>query len=236
MKIILASASPRRYEILKEHGVDAVVIPSQADEILPDEVATRGARAVCTYLAEQKARAVYERLDEQGVGAVHEQSDRQGVGAVHEQSDGQETGTVHARWGGHGIGAEDLPRLILAADTIVYHGSILGKPKDADAAFEMLAALRNRAHEVWSGVSIIDRPTGKTKTFADVTCVRFGEYPDEEIRRFVREEQPFDKSGSYAIQSSWSKNVEAIDGDIENVIGLPWRRIAQSLAGFAPAR
>jgi septum formation protein len=120
--------------------------------------------------------------------------------------------------------------ILLAADTIVYADGIIGKPADADDAFAILSRLRGRTHEVWSGVTLIGCGTGLEDSFAVCTRVTFKDYPDSEIRRFIREEKPFDKSGSYAIQSSWSRNVERVDGGIENVVGLPWPEVAEHLA------
>jgi septum formation protein len=83
---------------------------------------------------------------------------------------------------------------------------------------------------VYSGVYVLDAGTGITASFCDVTKVYFNDYSQEEILRYVRQEQPFDKSGSYAIQSSWSRNVARAEGDIENVMGLPWSRLAPVLS------
>jgi septum formation protein len=56
-----------------------------------------------------------------------------------------------------------------------------------------------------------------------------GDYPDEEIWRYIDKERPFDKAGSYAIQSDWGKHVTSIEGDYENVIGLPWPAVENHL-------
>ena len=186
MKIILASASPRRLEILTAHGVTPVVIPADVDETLPDDLLYQPAEATM-FLASLKSRAVYSSIE------------------------------------------ETEPAVIIGADTIVYKDKIIGKPVDADDAFAILSSLRSAKHSVITGVSLIDLMTGKETVFYDETIVTFNYYPDEEIRRFVREEPPYDKSGSYAIQSSWSKNVASVEGDIENVIGFPWAKISEYL-------
>jgi septum formation protein len=119
--------------------------------------------------------------------------------------------------------------MVLGADTVVYKDFIIGKPTDEADAFRILSHLRNAAHLVITGVSLIDLQAGEEVQFAETTKVFFKDYPDEEIRRFVSEEPPYDKSGSYAIQSSWSKNVDHIEGELENVIGLPWQRLSEYL-------
>ncbi|MDR0356821.1 MAG: Maf family protein [Clostridiales Family XIII bacterium] len=190
MNIILASASPRRYEILKKHGVEAEIVPSGADERLPPELRNRPVREIVVYLARKKARAVYERL----------------------------CANVACR-----------ASFILAADTVVYKDGIIGKPVDEADAFRILSSLRASSHLVITGVSLIKTADGKEENFFDVTEVFFKDYPDEEIYRYIREESPYDKSGSYAVQSSWSGNVDRVEGDIENVMGLPWYRLAPLL-------
>jgi septum formation protein len=187
--IILASASPRRREILEAHGVTPVIRPADVYETLPDDL-TEEPKEAAMYLAGLKARAVY----------LHYYKNK-----------------------------NPEPAVILGADTIVYKDRIIGKPVDEADAFAILSSLRNARHSVITGVALIDAATGAETVFYEETFVTFNDYPDEEIRRFVREEPPYDKSGSYAIQSSWSKNVAAIDGDVENVIGLPWAKIAAYL-------
>lgn len=54
MNIILASASPRRHEILRDAGIDHIIRPASADETLPEGTAPREAVAM---LARRKASA-----------------------------------------------------------------------------------------------------------------------------------------------------------------------------------
>jgi len=121
---------------------------------------------------------------------------------------------------------------ILGVDTIVYKDHIIGKPVDEADALGILRSLKNSSHEVISGVCLLQaKPqNGKLDTvekylFSDTTTVRFGDYSDEDILTYIRANPPYDKSGSYAIQSDWGRHVLSVDGDIENVIGLPYNRI-----------
>lgn len=63
--IILASKSPRRYEILKNHGIDPIVIPANADETLPDGI---GMKEAVRLLALKKARAVFACIERDNYG------------------------------------------------------------------------------------------------------------------------------------------------------------------------
>jgi septum formation protein len=121
----------------------------------------------------------------------------------------------------------DVPAWVLAADTVVYcDGGLLGKPRDEDDAVGMLMRLMGRPHEVYTGVALIRLPAATPLQLCDRSQVHFGRYDEQTARAFVRAEQPYDKAGSYAIQGPWREHVTGIDGDFENVMGLPWYRIA----------
>ncbi|MDR3306007.1 MAG: Maf family protein [Clostridiales Family XIII bacterium] len=213
MILILASASPRRREILEEHGQSPVVIPSNIEESLP-EGRVFSPEETAMYLAEQKAEAVAEELKRGVFGAAL----RAAAGRAAESAEG--AGNF----------------LVLAVDTIVYKDRIIGKPRDEEDALNILRSLKNAAHDVISGVCLIElaqnlgpcRPRFKMcgkQVFFDSTTVTFGDYTDGEILAYIRANPPYDKSGSYAIQSNWGSHVISADGSIFNVIGLPWERI-----------
>lgn len=183
MKIILASQSPRRLDILKKHGINPIVIPADIDETLAEGINFED--AVKT-LALKKARAVFESLNT---------SDR------------------------------DEECIIIGSDTIVFKEKIMGKPVDADDAFSMLSAIRNTYHYVATGVAIINVKNNIETVFCDVTKVYCKDYSDEDIWNYIESCKPYDKAGSYAIQGEFSKYIDHIDGDYENVVGLPFYRI-----------
>lgn len=120
--------------------------------------------------------------------------------------------------------------VIIAADTVVVHkGKIIGKPVDEEDAFNTLSALRNDSHQVITGVCVIDAKNGVHEAikncFYDVTDVHFGTYSDKELRAYVQTEEPYDKAGGYAIQMTFGQYVDRIEGDYDNVVGLPWYRV-----------
>ena len=134
-------------------------------------------------------------------------------------------------------GKSSRPRdsLILAADTIVYRDEVgvLGKPADKTDAIRILRALCDTAHEVVTGVAAIDLATGNQSSLDDTTIVHFGEYGLPDIEEYLAAEPPFDKAGSYAIQGMWNKHVTLVEGNLENVIGLPYYRIEELLNNLA---
>jgi len=124
--------------------------------------------------------------------------------------------------------------IIIGADTIVrIDGEILGKPADRGDAARMLRLLSGRTHEVYTGVSIVDRPSGRRVTAVEVTKVTFRPLEEDEIRDYVSTGSPMDKAGAYGIQDDMGAVfVERIDGCFYNVVGLPLSRLYVALREF----
>ena len=127
-------------------------------------------------------------------------------------------------------GPEDV---VIAADTIVVcSGYVLGKPVDEEDAFQMLALLSGRLHEVMTGVTVLYGD--KAITHTEITQVGFRNLTEEEIHRYIATGEPMDKAGSYGIQGRASLFVERIIGDYFNVVGLPVCRLGQLLREIVP--
>ncbi len=119
--------------------------------------------------------------------------------------------------------------LLITSDTIVWHNNqALGKPKNAEDAFEMLQSMSGTTHEVITSVSF------KTNLFIDTisenTKVTFANLDDEEIKYYIEKYKPFDKAGSYGIQE-WIGliAISKIEGSYTNVVGLPTEKVVQYL-------
>jgi septum formation protein len=120
--------------------------------------------------------------------------------------------------------------VVLGADTIVVaRDQVLGKPTDAADAIRMLRLLSNRQHFVITGVCLIGTDfqgsDSQGTDFEDVrsekTAVHFAALTDAEIRDYVATGEPMDKAGAYAIQGHASRWISKIEGDYNNVVGLP---------------
>ena len=122
--------------------------------------------------------------------------------------------------------------IILAADTVVAKGNrMFGKPAGFDEAFDMLKSLQNRSHRVYTGF-VIHCGT-KTHTECVATTVEFDPMTDNEIKRYILSEKPFDKAGSYGIQDPlMACHVKRIEGCYYNVMGLPLSRVCKALKAF----
>jgi len=191
LRIILASGSPRRKDLLTQAGLRFEVLVSDADESVEGEPYEQVAA-----LAKRKANAVVERV----------------AG----------------------------PALIIAADTLVYTesrngtGRILGKPKDAAQAYDMLQALQGRKHTVYTGVAILkvndstDMPP-EMNVFVDAAYVHFRPLTPREINAYIATGEPFDKAGAYGIQEKGALLIERVEGDFYTVMGLPVSKLCVQL-------
>ncbi len=118
---------------------------------------------------------------------------------------------------------------VLAADTVVaFDDKILGKPADEEDAFRMLIELSGRVHQVYTGVTIIDE-AGNVNTFSECTEVTMYDNSEESIRAYISSKEPMDKAGAYGIQGLGAVLVEKINGDYNNVVGLPLARVYRVL-------
>lgn len=182
MRVILASASPRRKELLERIGVKFDILPATGEEVITKELPGE----VVMELAKQKAEEVAKTA-----------------------------------------GADAL---VLGADTVVaYEGKILGKPKDEADALRMLTMLSGKEHEVYTGVALIDNRDQSMENFFERTKVMMYPVSEEEIRDYIVGGEPMDKAGAYAIQGIGAKFIQKIEGDYNNVVGLPIGRIYQEI-------
>lgn len=181
MKILLASKSPRRKELLESLGYTFDVISIDCDESFPSDLPVD---EIAGYLSEKKSNAFRILQDDE---------------------------------------------VLITADTIVaLENEILGKPKDADDAKEMLRKLSGKTHQVYTGITIKTSENQITET--DVADVSFSELSDSEIEYYIKNFKPFDKAGSYGIQE-WlgMSKITEIKGSFYTIMGLPTHLIYEIL-------
>lgn len=123
--------------------------------------------------------------------------------------------------------------LVIGADTVVAYGDeILGKPKDEADAKRMLTLLQGNTHSVYTGITLvfIDK-SGRTGEycFFEKTDVTMYPMDEDEINRYIATGEPMDKAGSYGIQGRCAIYIKQIEGDYNNVVGLPVARLYQEL-------
>lgn len=180
--LILASASPRRTQLLAKAGVPHEVCPSHIDE--PDNL----------------------------------------------NLDPISTALEIARLKATAISAQYKSRLVLAADTIVVLGDVyLGKPSDPDNARRMIKLLEGKMHSVITGVCMMLADDEYEWAHAEKTDVYFRQIDPAEIETYIKTDEPYDKAGGYAVQGAAHGWIEKIDGDRDNVIGLPITKVLEEL-------
>ena len=184
MQLILASASPRRKELLGLFHIPFTIRVADIDETMDH---TKSPFAEVARVSALKAKAVERQEDD----------------------------------------------IIIAADTIVVcEGKVLGKPRDAAEAVEMLQLLSGRDHQVMTGCTVLRGQ--RAETFTEVTDLHFRSLSQKEIENYVASGEPMDKAGSYGIQGGGALFCQGIAGDYYNVMGLPVCRLGQMLRTIAP--
>ncbi|OGC04858.1 hypothetical protein A2276_02720 [candidate division WOR-1 bacterium RIFOXYA12_FULL_43_27] len=131
------------------------------------------------------------------------------------------------------IGDKDPEATVLGADTVVaIDRKILGKPKDEADARKTLALLSGTKHKVITGIALYKKDEDKLLTDYELTYVKFKKLSEKDIDEYLATGGHADKAGSYAIQETGDKFVEKIDGDYDNVVGLPVARLKKLLKRF----
>jgi septum formation protein len=206
--LILASASPRRRELLTQAGYEFQIRPAHIPE---DPHPNEDPIAYVTRLARQKAQAVYNEIagTETNASTETEARTETNAGAPGLEPETWESTIPNQR-----------PLIVLGADTTVtLDNQILGKPENAQDAARMLRLLSGRTHRVITGVSLVS--AHRTETAAEVTAVQFLTLSEAEIQAYIATGEPNDKAGAYAIQGHAARWIPRIEGCYFNVVGLP---------------
>jgi len=127
--------------------------------------------------------------------------------------------------------------LVLAADTVVeLAGRIIGKPADEADARRILSALSGSEHRVLTGMALVDAATRRRLLAHDVTRIRMRRIAPEEIDAYVASGEAMGKAGAYALQETGDRYVEAVDGSLTNVVGLPMELLERMIRamGYKP--
>ena len=211
MRLILASASPRRAELLRAAGYEFDVVVADVDESI------RNGESPSAYVrrlaAAKSAAALGSDLDFRETETVHELSPKR-------------------------ENRDLTPTIVLGADTtVVVDDEILAKPRDEADAAAMLRRLSGRRHDVLTGVSL--RRGAYEVGRVESTSVYVAELTDEEIAWYVATGEGRDKAGAYAIQGFASRFIPRVEGSYSNVVGLPVacvRELLTEISGTQPDR
>lgn len=243
-KIILASGSARRKEILESHGLRPIIMPMDVDETLPLGIEPQDA---VMYLALKKGLAAEETLKNKS--------------AAEETLTGDEPHALALI-----ISADTI---VYAKDVTTGEWTIMGKPKDEQDAWRMLKSITSEPHKVMTGVALIscfdsdshpdqndsnsypdqndsdarcattssecdkaNKQVNVRRVFYDSTNVYVNPMTDDEIKAYIDSGEPFGKAGGYAIQMKFGQYIDHIEGDYENVVGFPYNHMIEELESY----
>jgi len=200
-RLVLASKSPRRRQLLNERGFDHHVVSSGFDDgpLAPGRVSPRQWVAALAHL---KAKA--------------------GLETLHTHHTHHEHDTAHAH-------LPPTRLLVLAADTVVVKGdALIGQPRDADDAARIIATLQDGSHHVVTGVALMTTDT--VAWLVDQAHVTVGHIGRERIQRYIDSGDWRGKAGAYnlaeRIDDDWPITFQ---GDPTTIMGLPMRRLEPAL-------
>jgi septum formation protein len=219
MRLILASASPRRADLLRAAGFEFETRAADVDERV------QGNESPADYvqrLAVQKSAAVHAALTASAkASAVRRSFTRRRRGrAAGVQTSGDAQSREGSSVNGHRAFRPVDDVIVLGADTaVVIDGEILGKPRDDREARAMLRRLSARRHEVMTGISV--RTGSRELARVETTAVYFAALGEDDIAWYVQSGEGRDKAGAYGIQGRASRFIPRIEGSYSNVVGLP---------------
>ena len=123
-----------------------------------------------------------------------------------------------------------FPAIIVSADTVVvYNNIVMGKPKDYEEAFNMLNRLSGKKHIVVTAICIKDTENKEKIIKSETSEVTFNEISNYEIEKYIKDNKPYDKAGSYGIQELNKHFIKNIKGDYNNIVGLPTKMLIKML-------
>ncbi len=202
--IILASNSPRRKQLLAFGGWPFQVYPVHInEEVLKGEAPDMYVLRLSREKAEAAFCASTQNFPENGILIS---ADTSVVFPLDDENRNE---------------AMLLPEFRLLEDPSSSSFIILGKPLDEQHAEQILKLLRNRIHQVYTGLTALRIKDGYQQSLVCVTDVPMRDYDDDEIKTYIASGDPFDKAGAYAIQHKDFRPAQQLQGCYANVMGLP---------------
>lgn len=214
MRLVLASSSPRRIQILKELGYEFHPITPTFVEKTQDEITS--AKELVKFNAEGKALEIANLLLCDSINELDKQwQNNKSLKALRKTAD---------------------RCVVVACDTLIVLGEkdeeVIGKPHNSDTAIKTLTRLSGKPHQVITGICVINCAHKDNLTpISDLveTKVTFRTLDEEQIKKYVETGEPLDKAGAYAIQGRGELFIEKIEGSYSNVVGLPKERLEAML-------
>ncbi|MBR6254137.1 MAG: septum formation protein Maf [Clostridiales bacterium] len=244
-RIVLASKSPRRFELLSMTGLTFEVMDAKVNEGTLAEKVLLGAASPALAAGAMAGLSI-------GLAALNPKGASSGTVSF-SSGDTLPTVTVNTtpsmyekaekiccslaeakakaaldnlEW------SSDEAPLVIGSDTIVVtEDEILGKPDDEADARRMLTILSGKTHRVYTGVAILSKDL-ENRVFSAFADVRFHDLDDMQkdlIEKYIATGSPMDKAGAYGIQDEGALLIDSISGDYYAVVGLPIAQVNREL-------
>lgn len=243
-RIVLASKSPRRFELLSMTGLTFEVMDAHVNE---DSIAAKVPLEESASVAAGAAVGLsfgLAALRSSGAGSVSISSVTDGsdpkitvntLPSMYENAEKVCCALARAKakaaldkleW------SSDEAPLVIGSDTVVVTDTgILGKPKDEEDARRMLTSLSGMTHRVYTGVAILSKDM-EERVFSSYADVKFHDLDDMQkdlIESYIQTGSPMDKAGAYGIQDEGALLIDSISGDYYAVVGLPIAQVNREL-------
>lgn len=200
-KLILASQSPRRRELLKMLGQKFEIKISNCEE----KITSNEPEQVTMELAKQKAMAVANETNEEVSPIYNTASDKKEIQPV----------IV--------IGADTI--VAAGREILGKPGDI----DEARSMINKISGTSHQVYTGVAIVLVKDGEASCLELFAEKTEVDVADMSEQEIEEYINSDEPYDKAGGYGIQGEFGKFVTGIRGDYNNVVGLPVHRVYETL-------
>ena len=122
--------------------------------------------------------------------------------------------------------------LIVGSDQVAcVDQQILGKPHTHENAIEQLRFLSGKIVSFHTGLCFFNSESGNTQSTVEVFKVYFRALTDDQIERYLRNEQPYNCAGSFKSEALGVSLFKKLEGDDPNtLIGLPLIRLVEFLS------
>jgi len=129
------------------------------------------------------------------------------------------------------VASRQTKALVIGSDQLAVCGrQVLGKPGSGERAIAQLRALSGQRVVFHTAVHIVDSSTGSNEGHCDITTVHFRALTDDEIRRYVARDKPYDCAGGFKVEALGIGLFTRVESsDPTALVGLPLIWLAGAL-------
>jgi MAF protein len=130
-----------------------------------------------------------------------------------------------------GVAAAHPDALIVGSDQVAdFHGTAIGKPRDAGDALQQLRAMQGQTIVFHTGVALLDVRSGRCRRALVDVASTFRQLGDAALEAYLERDQPYDCAGSVKVETLGIALFTRIASDDPTaLIGLPLIRLTDML-------